>query len=59
MADKEENVSKLKAEPTPAESFLFICILKHMKSKPDVDWNAVALEAHYANALTAKVCDYF
>jgi hypothetical protein len=40
--------------PTAAEGFLFFYIIKHMKTKPDVDWDAVATEAGFKNSDVAK-----
>ncbi|KAK4155226.1 hypothetical protein C8A00DRAFT_13716 [Chaetomidium leptoderma] len=42
-------------QPTPQEAFLFYNIIKNMKGKPEVDWTAVAADAGFKNAETAKV----
>jgi hypothetical protein len=42
-------------QPTAAETFLFYTIIKHMKGKPEIDWAAVAADAGFKNAETAKV----
>jgi hypothetical protein len=45
------------ARPTPTaqEALLFFNIIKNMKGKPEVDWHAVAVDAGFKNADTAKV----
>jgi hypothetical protein len=47
--------SPLKKEPTAAEAMFFYAIVKHMKNKADIDWNAVAEEQNFKNAEVAKV----
>jgi hypothetical protein len=42
-------------DPSPQEAFLFYAIIKNMKGKPEVDWAAVAVDANFKNAETAKV----
>lgn len=42
-------------QPTPQEAFMFYTVIKNMKGKPDVDWNAVAVDNGFKNAETAKV----
>lgn len=41
--------------PSPAEAHMFFTLIKNMKSKPDIDWEAVALDNNFKNADTAKV----
>jgi hypothetical protein len=33
----------------------FFAVLKHLKTKPDTDWDAVAAELGYANKAVAQV----
>ncbi|AEO71558.1 uncharacterized protein THITE_2093054 [Thermothielavioides terrestris NRRL 8126] len=42
-------------QPTAQEAFLFYTIIKNMKGKPEIDWAAVAVDANFKNAETAKV----
>lgn len=42
-------------QPTAQEAFLFYSIIKNMKGKPEIDWAAVAADAGYKTAETAKV----
>lgn len=42
-------------QPTAQEAYLFYTIIKNMKGKPEVDWAAVAADAGFKNAETAKV----
>lgn len=42
--------------PTAAEAHMFFTLIKNMKSKPDIDWDAVAVDNNFKNAETAKVC---
>lgn len=42
-------------QATDQEARFFFAVLKHMKSKPDTDWEAVAQELNYSNANTAQV----
>ncbi len=42
-------------QPTAQEAFLFYTIIKNMKGKPEIDWSAVAVDAGFKNAETAKV----
>lgn len=42
-------------QPTAQEAYLFYTIIKNMKGKPEVDWKAVAADAGFKNAETAKV----
>ncbi|GAB1313057.1 hypothetical protein MFIFM68171_03267 [Madurella fahalii] len=42
-------------QPTAQEAYLFFTIIKNMKGKPEVDWNAVAADNGFKNAETAKV----
>ncbi|KAL2018648.1 hypothetical protein VTK56DRAFT_551 [Thermocarpiscus australiensis] len=42
-------------QPTTQEAFLFFTIIKNMKGKPEIDWNAVAADNGFKNADTAKV----
>ncbi|KAM7183457.1 hypothetical protein V8F33_013567 [Rhypophila sp. PSN 637] len=44
-----------KPQPTPAEAYLFFTLIKNMKSKPDIDWDQVAIDNGFKNAETAKV----
>ncbi|KOS20521.1 hypothetical protein ESCO_005416 [Escovopsis weberi] len=44
-----------KKEPTPAEAMFFFSILKNMKNKADIDWQAVAADQNFKNAEVAKV----
>lgn len=37
------------------EARFFFAVLKHMKNKPDTDWEAVAEDMGYTNANTAQV----
>ena len=48
--------SEGRKQPTQNEAYLFYAIIKHMKGKPEIDWNAVAADTHLKNAETAKVC---
>ena len=41
--------------PTQTEGMLFFYVIKHLKSKPEVDWEAVAGEAGFKNGDVAKV----
>ncbi|KAL8365771.1 hypothetical protein RB595_004516 [Gaeumannomyces hyphopodioides] len=41
-------------DPTPQEAYFFLYILKHLKNKPEVDWEAVAQEANFKNGPTAN-----
>jgi len=41
--------------PTPAESHMFYTLVKNMKTKPEIDWDAVAIDNNFKNADTAKV----
>lgn len=43
-------------EPTAQEAHFFFNILKHQKSKPEIDWAAVAEASGFKNADVAKVC---
>ncbi|KJZ80381.1 hypothetical protein HIM_00231 [Hirsutella minnesotensis 3608] len=45
-----------KKEPTAHEAMFFYAIVKHMKNKADIDWEAVASEQGFKNAEVAKVC---
>lgn len=47
--------SPRKIDPTPQEAYFFLYILKHLKNKPEVDWEAVAREANFKNGPTANV----
>ncbi|AEO61787.1 hypothetical protein MYCTH_2312348 [Thermothelomyces thermophilus ATCC 42464] len=42
-------------QPTAQEAYLFYTIIKNMKGKPEIDWAAVAADAGYKTAETAKV----
>ncbi|KAK3293293.1 uncharacterized protein B0H64DRAFT_444564 [Chaetomium fimeti] len=42
-------------QPTLQEAHLFYTIIKSMKGKPEIDWAAVAIDAGFKNAETAKV----
>ncbi|KAK0634767.1 hypothetical protein B0T17DRAFT_594556 [Bombardia bombarda] len=42
-------------QPTAQEAILFFSIIRNMKTKPEIDWKAVAQEAKLKNAETAKV----
>ncbi|KAK4043596.1 hypothetical protein C8A01DRAFT_12900 [Parachaetomium inaequale] len=42
-------------QPSAQEAYLFYTIIKNMKGKPDIDWAAVATDAGFKNAETAKV----
>ena len=42
-------------EPTTSEAYFFFNILKHQKTKMDVDWDAVATDSGFKNADVAKV----
>ncbi|KAK4101001.1 hypothetical protein N658DRAFT_471917 [Parathielavia hyrcaniae] len=42
-------------QPTAQEAYLFYTIIKNMKGKPEIDWTAVAVDAGFKNAETAKV----
>ncbi|KAK4120800.1 hypothetical protein N657DRAFT_683287 [Parathielavia appendiculata] len=42
-------------QPTAQEAYLFYTIIKNMKGKPEIDWAAVAVDAGFKNAETAKV----
>ncbi|PHH65170.1 hypothetical protein CDD81_3301 [Ophiocordyceps australis] len=42
-------------EPTSQDAMFFFAIVKHMKNKAEVDWNAVAAEQRLKNAEVAKV----
>jgi hypothetical protein len=42
-------------QPTAQEAYLFYTIIKNMKGKPEIDWAAVATDAGFKNAETAKV----
>ncbi|KLU81622.1 hypothetical protein MAPG_00707 [Magnaporthiopsis poae ATCC 64411] len=46
--------SPRKIDPTPQEAYFFLYILKHLKNKPEVDWEAVAREANFKNGPTAN-----
>lgn len=46
-------------QPTAQEAFLFYAVIKNMKGKPEVDWGAVAEDAGFKNADTAKVSSVF
>lgn len=37
------------------DALFFFTMVKHMKNKPDCDWNAIATELGYSNAETARV----
>ncbi|KAL1841422.1 hypothetical protein VTJ49DRAFT_7099 [Mycothermus thermophilus] len=52
-------IKKLNAEgeepkPTAQETYLFYAIIKHMKGKPEIDWDGVAQFVGLKNADTAK-----
>ncbi|KXX81231.1 hypothetical protein MMYC01_201382 [Madurella mycetomatis] len=42
-------------QPTAQEAYMFYTVIKNMKGKPEVDWNAVAADNGFKNAETAKV----
>lgn len=44
-----------KKGPSSSEALLFFSILRNNKAKTEVDWDAVAREAGFKNASTAKV----
>lgn len=50
----EDEVTQPK-QPTAAEAMFFYIIVKHMKTKADVDWEGVAQEHGFKNAEVAKV----
>jgi hypothetical protein len=52
-ADKQPAEQKVTC--TDQEGRFFFAIIKHMKGKPDIDWEAVADEAGYNSPATAKV----
>ncbi|KAK3683714.1 hypothetical protein B0T22DRAFT_483536 [Podospora appendiculata] len=41
--------------PTPQEALFFFNIIKNMRNRPDIDWNAVATDSNLKNSDTAKV----
>ncbi|KAK3320954.1 hypothetical protein B0T19DRAFT_466165 [Cercophora scortea] len=41
--------------PTPQEALFFFNIIKNMRNRPDIDWNAVAADSNLKNSDTAKV----
>jgi len=43
-------------QPTLAEAYFFLNIIKYVKTKLEVDWDKVAEESGFKNAETAKVC---
>lgn len=47
-----------KPQPTPAEAYLFFTLIKNMRSKPDIDWDQVAIDNGFKNAETAKVRNF-
>ena len=55
--DGADNNGDTKAypQPTPQESYLFYTLLKHMKDKPEIDWEGVARDNNFKNSDTAKV----
>ncbi|KAK4133012.1 hypothetical protein BT67DRAFT_450695 [Trichocladium antarcticum] len=42
-------------QPTAQEAYMFYTVIRNMKGKPDIDWNAVAADNNFKNAETAKV----
>ncbi|KAI0162875.1 hypothetical protein BJ166DRAFT_612903 [Pestalotiopsis sp. NC0098] len=44
-----------KKAPSTDNALFFFTVVKHMKTKPDTDWDAVATELGYSNANTARV----
>jgi hypothetical protein len=46
-------------QPSAQEAYLFYTIIKNMKGKPDIDWAAVATDAGFKNAETAKVSFFY
>ncbi|KAK4214031.1 hypothetical protein QBC37DRAFT_161673 [Rhypophila decipiens] len=44
-----------KPQPSPAEAYLFFTLIQYMRSKPDIDWEQVAVANGFKNAETAKV----
>jgi hypothetical protein len=46
-------------QPTIAEAYFFLNIIKFQKNKLDVEWDKVAEESGFKNAETAKVCIIF
>lgn len=57
VPDSPGDESSDRPQPTPAEAHLFYSLIKNMKSKPDIDWDAVATDNNFKNAETAKVRD--
>lgn len=47
-------MAEKKAHSTDNALFFFT-VVKHLKTKPDTDWDAVAAELGYSNAETARV----
>lgn len=41
--------------PSSDNALFFFTVVKHIKTKPDTDWDAVAAELGYSNANTARV----
>ncbi|KAK6193435.1 hypothetical protein LQW54_012465 [Pestalotiopsis sp. IQ-011] len=44
-----------KKAPSTDNALFFFTMVKHMKTKPDCDWDAIAAELGYSNARTAQV----
>ncbi|KAI6360127.1 hypothetical protein MCOR25_006834 [Pyricularia grisea] len=49
-----ETPKKEPPAPTPQEAAFFMYVMKHNKSNPDVDWDAVAQDANLKNAGCAR-----
>lgn len=44
-----------KKDPTPAEAKFFFSIVKNLKAKADIDWDAVAVDQNFKSAEVARV----
>ncbi|KAK3304400.1 uncharacterized protein B0T15DRAFT_512555 [Chaetomium strumarium] len=55
-SDGEDSTTIKKTKyPTPQEAYVFYSVVKHIRGKPDVDWDAMAKDCGFKNAETAKV----
>ncbi|PHH88119.1 hypothetical protein CDD83_7951 [Cordyceps sp. RAO-2017] len=50
----ETTVTTPKKEPTASEAKFFFAIVKHMRNKADIDWEAVAAEQNFKILLTVR-----